>query len=359
MPSRAQAPAKERPAAEPAAARAEARGPEVEAVPAGPRDVLRLQRTLGNQAVARMLGVVQRAESWTQHKDKAMDPFVTKLDALVNKSAGHIVASPLGVPDTDGYLKRWMGLVASFAKSWKDSGGKLEVALAEEPFVFASYGYAVESMTNAVLESQLGGDLPKGHKIALQASRGHTRPDIVVKNGEGEDVGWFDITASVSETHIDKKTGSGWTTRPYVAEVTYPSLTTSTLETICANTLKNDVSSEEMEKLKEMAKANKSVREKQYTKTAGLVALAIKSVDDKSDMAKRRRAFEETLWWLMTGDDSDKLSPAAAKGLIAEVWRLRWDSYSKAAGDAGYKGAHAKGARAEQARELIYNLSVG
>jgi hypothetical protein len=51
-----------------------------------------------------------------------------------------------------------------------------------------------------------------------------TRPDIVVKDDDGDEVGWFDITAENNQNHIDRKTHSGWRTKPYVAEILYPSM---------------------------------------------------------------------------------------------------------------------------------------
>jgi hypothetical protein len=65
----------------------------------------------------------------------------------------------------------------------------------------------------------------------LQASRGMTRPDFVVHDDNGTEVGWFDITSEGSLGHIDKKTGSGWTNKPYVAEITYKPLDVSDLGT--------------------------------------------------------------------------------------------------------------------------------
>lgn len=341
--------------------------------PLSPRDVLRLQRTVGNHAVTRLLGVssgppgpVQRDEAWTRQADKGMDAFVTGLDKLVNGNAKAIIANPLGVPDADGYLRRWLGLVASFAGAWRDSDGDVGAALAAEPFVYTAFGYAVESLTNLSAKATLGGDLPAKHTIALQATRGHTRPDLVVKNDLGKDVGWFDITASRSETHIDRKTGSGWGTRDYVAEVTYPSLGEDDLVKICRNALAGTTSSKDLERLATLSAENRVRRAKLYAKAAGHVVLAFKTVEDESNMSKRRSKFEKTLGPLMTNDgEAGKLTPAAAKGLIAEVtptlatgWSELGQSYAKFAALAGYKKEQARGGSSEQARELIYGLPV-
>ena len=58
----------------------------------------------------------------------------------------------------------------------------------------------------------------------LQVASGHTRPDIVLTQPDGTVVAWLDITSDGSQGHVKLKTGAGWTTHPYVAEILYPAL---------------------------------------------------------------------------------------------------------------------------------------
>lgn len=62
-----------------------------------------------------------------------------------------------------------------------------------------------------------------------QVTQGMTRPDIVVYDDTATQVGWIDLTSdSLSSVgHLMKKAGGGWSSKPYVFEVTYPMLDTS------------------------------------------------------------------------------------------------------------------------------------
>ena len=300
--------------------------------------------------------VIQRAPVWKLWADTSFHSFVSALDKLVNHWAAEILKNPLGIPDVDGYTKRWIALVTSFTDTYKMSGS-LHDALKKEPFIYASYGYAVESLTNfSMKRRELDTDLPRGMKIALQATRGHTRPDLVIKEQlTDKDIAWFDITASGSEAHIDQKTGSGWSNRSYVAEVTYPSLTDKSLEELADAVLKNHLSPQELEDLKKLVEAHKFEQDKQLNKAADLVKQAVDSVQYQTNMTNRRKEFETKMAQLL-GDGRGKLSPQDAKGWIALVHSKFDYSYARLAAEAGYTRNTATGRNTERAASIIYSL---
>ncbi|MDP2314524.1 MAG: hypothetical protein Q8P41_16600 [Pseudomonadota bacterium] len=318
---------------------------------------------------------VQRDPAWTdQHTDKAYDGFVTGLDGVVNKMAAAVIAAPLGIPDVDGYTGRWKTLVTAILADAKlraakldEVGGDAETntgkallgALSDTPFIHAAYGYAVESLANASMNTgSLDSALPNGHTLSTQATRGATRPDIVTKNA-GKDVGWFDITASASEAHIFNKTGSGWTTRPYVAEVTYPSLGLKDVVSIVGKAAGSGVALKDLGAALEASQKDRAAR---LDKLFGLVKLSLLSVEHIGNMTTRAREFEETLGALLGVKDSDgndmKVSPSTAKSLLALVTST-YDglgSFAKAAAAAGYKGKKNQGRDPELATEVLYAL---
>lgn len=216
-----------------------------------PAHVLQLQRTLGNRAVGRLLGrgaaPVQRKQEWKakNHPDNLLDGFAGALDGAVQAAAAAAL-EPDSLPDTDGYLKLWKDTTV-ILRTQQSSGtgidkpGKERIdndemseeaqaeAEAAKAFAAARYGYAVESLASS--DAGLGAALPDGCSYQLQATRGMTRPDVVVTHNVRGEIGWFDITSEGNIGHIDQKTGSGWKTRPYVAEITYPVLDISKIGT--------------------------------------------------------------------------------------------------------------------------------
>jgi hypothetical protein len=152
------------------------------------------------------------------------------LDGFVQKAAQVALESPEALAGVDGYTTLWQDtalLLMADRDGLVEDDQAAEVAVAKS-FGAARYGYAIESHACA---QALGGALPDGYAYQLQASRGMTRPDIVVFDDSKAEVGWFDITSEGSLGHIDLKTGSSWKTKPYVAEFTYPPLDVSHLGT--------------------------------------------------------------------------------------------------------------------------------
>lgn len=185
-------------------------------------------------------GIVQRVAEWKDgnHRDASMDAFVTALNTLV-QTAALAALTPNSLPGGDGYTTLWQD-TANILIGLRDEPDEVDrddpATRAAQSFRNARYGYAVEAYVNGSVAT-LASHLPASHTMALQAGRGMTRPDIVVKDGSNTDVGWFDITSSNCLGHIDTKTGSGWRTKPYVAEITYPPLDITALSTTGLNSI--------------------------------------------------------------------------------------------------------------------------
>ncbi len=90
-------------------------------------------------------------------------------------------------------------------------------------FMNAAYGYAVEDIANTAIASTYRFSV-NGYRVSLQERRGGTIPDIVIKNSADEDQAWLDITSEHNAGHIFNKSGSGWLTTDFVAELLYPNL---------------------------------------------------------------------------------------------------------------------------------------
>ncbi|MDF2715434.1 MAG: hypothetical protein K0R28_2359 [Paenibacillus sp.] len=195
-----------------------------------------LQRTIGNRAVGKLLAshsgnVVQREVVWGKdnHPNDSLDGFTDKLEALVQEGAEIATLNPEALPDVDNYTTLWKrtaSLIHGVNTKTIDTGNEDLVDTLETAFHFAParYGYAIESYATNTKFKDLKSSLPKGHDLGTQVSHGSTRPDLVVYNEDGHEVGWFDITSSASTGHIYGKIGSGWSKKDYVAEVTYDPL---------------------------------------------------------------------------------------------------------------------------------------
>lgn len=172
---------------------------------------------------------IQRKKVWKvdNHPDNYLDGFVAALNDSV-KRAAVLALDPESLPDTDGYLMLWKDtavILAAIAKDEieRDDEDEVEQARAASAFGSARYGYAVESLACGDSVA-LNGALPANCSYQLQAARGMTRPDVVVSHAVNGEIAWLDITSSGSVGHIDRKTGSGWRNKRYVAEITYAPL---------------------------------------------------------------------------------------------------------------------------------------
>lgn len=254
---------------------------------------------------------VQRSVDWFLRDDaRALDAFGTALGNLVEQAAADIMARPELVPVTNnGYVERWHKVFGAFIASER----------ANTAFLYTAFGYAVEALTTARL-SQVQGHLPAGWTLGTQVTHGHTRPDLVVFDAEHREQAWFDITASNSRGHIRDKMGAGWGTRPYVAEVVYPSLVVSAL-------MPSSVTDEQRAEF--AAAAAEEVRKEQqivdHLQELAVIVHGAMEDDDEvgGDRAKQRRFFEEEMF-LQLGEAATgairggaKLPPAAAKSVLA------------------------------------------
>jgi hypothetical protein len=307
---------------------------------------------------------IQREPAWKRQADASYDDLVGRLDKLVNDNAAFVVANPLAIPVDDGYVSRWNEVIASFASKLVETGNP-EDAFTQEPFIYAAFGYAVESLTNwQVATGALNDVLPAHTKPRLQATRGHTRPDLVIVNETlGGDLAWFDITASNSETHINGKTGSGWSTNGWVAEVTYPSLTEETLTTMAAKVASGKAgSSASLGDLAERVKAHRERQALQLGQAFLHVKTVLDAVDDIYSAVKRRSKFNKKVgkaFGLTNADGKPWVVPSLAKGLLRLLFgRGYFTSYAKVANEAGYDSGNQSGGDTETAKELVYNLKV-
>ncbi|MGW6984922.1 eCIS core domain-containing protein [Streptomyces sp. NPDC054932] len=155
--------------------------------------------------------------------------FGEKLDAAVQIAWLQATQNPTdaNLALTDGYLGRW-------AEQWQEylqatPAKKAEIAA----LVPAMAGYAIESLATKVFlterKSWTGPASGLKFSVAMQVTHGNTRPDVVLQL-DGVEVAWYDITSAKSLGHIFEKDGSGWQTKPYVAEIAYPQVTAQTVE---------------------------------------------------------------------------------------------------------------------------------
>lgn len=98
--------------------------------------------------------------------------------------------------------------------------------------MYTQYGYAVEECVNIEVQN---GNLPppQGYTISTQETHGGTRPDFVIRYvtdaARSGTVAWLDLTSIQSSGHIFQKSGTGWRTTPFVAELFYSPLRLSNI----------------------------------------------------------------------------------------------------------------------------------
>ena len=187
--------------------------------------------------------MVQRLSVQYAKQDTQLDAYMTALDTLVGQAAAWALNID-NVPDgAGGYYDRWKNLAIAYL------GDPFHVV---DPFLCAAYGYAVETRTNELLDG-LAGNLPANWTVNKQVTVGMTRPDIVISDATPTAVAWIDLTSNASVGHIKKKAGGGWSTKPYVFEVTYPPLD--------ATLINQNGPPSQAAKLRAAVNANKKARE--------------------------------------------------------------------------------------------------
>lgn len=151
----------------------------------------------------------------TQADDEVQDEYQAAFTAIETRVDDEVQAAreqALNWADYEGDDNARLALWAATAQAYYDD------PTAAPNFIHARFGYAIEELSTAQLPAN-----SNGLSINLQVAAGHTRPDIVLRDG-AFDVAWIDITAEDSKGHILGKEGAGWKTRPFVSEILYDSL---------------------------------------------------------------------------------------------------------------------------------------
>lgn len=196
------------------------------AQPLLPADILYLQRTIGNQAVQRLLAdrqaqkttVVARtpAGGAIQRKHKrwkpagGLGPQHTEREVLANAVSSRVDAAHLRVVNMlkTGKLEQLPGVSDRRFAYWVET-------LQQGERQAASTGYIIEDAATFGLT-----DPP--YELQVTTEMRNTRPDVVATDTQGRKA-FLDITASASVDHIFDKEGN-WAARDYVAEEYYPSI---------------------------------------------------------------------------------------------------------------------------------------
>ena len=135
--------------------------------------------------------------------------ILDSIAGTLDKSVGTAVGMIRGNPKLSGYQGN------GYTAAWVTTFNALLETKKIPEFFYARYGYAVETIASALMPSTFG-----NLAIQTQYAVGATRPDFVVW-ADKTDVAWLDITSSGSAGHIRAKQHSGWSSRPYVAEILY------------------------------------------------------------------------------------------------------------------------------------------
>jgi len=157
-----------------------------------------------------------------KRSDARFDGFIHALADLVADCAQWALAIDNISSDGGGYFDLYLDLAQ------RQLAGKLSAS--DTTFLPARYGYAVEKLVEIRLD-EIRNLLPASVRAQTQATRGMTRPDLILVHGHaqsrtGTDVVWIDFTADsvTSLGHIFAKASSGWKNKPNVYEITYPPL---------------------------------------------------------------------------------------------------------------------------------------
>jgi len=176
---------------------------------------------LSGQAPGRggVLRLKKKTHVTTNDDDKDhVNAFIGELEKSVTQSWAIVVSRPLTPVESklDGYTERWADQWAEYQKGDTSVGS----------MVPAMVGYAIESLATKLFRPP---DPGGGLSLQLQATRGKTRPDVVLKKNN-VDVAWLDITSSLSVDHIKNKEGGGWATKPHVAEILYDAVSAQSIK---------------------------------------------------------------------------------------------------------------------------------
>lgn len=272
--------------------------------------------------------VVQRNVVWRPNQQtQELNEIARKIDQAVQSAATHVLNNPTDsqVLSVDGYTRRW-GAAYNVFRTEND-----------EDFLPATFGYAVESVACKMYFTPVRAAANElGLKVVLQATRGGSRPDIVLKDKSGKDVAWFDITSDRSVTHIDRKNSTKWLTLTDVAEITYPAFDKTKLA------LRSSSSSEQTHALAGAAEllVLKQKRAEKMKWLADNLPAADLTIGDTRERCKNTEKQVSALFGL-----TKKLAPTTTKSLL--------ELGGKKPSDYGYTGSHKNGRNREAALELL------
>ncbi|MCD1257434.1 hypothetical protein B5M42_001105 [Paenibacillus athensensis] len=130
--------------------------------------------------------------------------FAAEVDRFVTQAREESVQWHSFDGNPNAHLQNWFAIADAYLRD-PDT---------QPDLIHARFGYAIET-----LACQRIGNF-EGLTVEMQYAEGHTRPDIVVFDGDFQ-VAWLDITSSQSAGHIQGKSGAGWKKRPFVYEILY------------------------------------------------------------------------------------------------------------------------------------------
>ncbi len=324
------------------------------------RDVIQLQRTVGNQRTQRLIqrshadNFVQRAIENETYGESVSDENRTKAGAFFkafNTAVQNAYKFVISVPSIGAY-KDLNGYTQLWCEKWGEflTGGRPKL-------MAATFGYVIESLVSNDT-SGFWPAPPSGCTVYTQVTSGGTRPDLVLRLKKGgSDIAWLDLTASESADHIFAK--EGWSSKVGIfAEVTYPSLDPGTLALMVQNKDNTgELSEEEFKKRQEIAKALYEKRKAAWWKmgtekysakalkgkfhaslvSKGFASKGIKMLVDTRPELKREFIKGELESGFKTTIDDPKMIPSilAALGISPVTWNFTTGfSASERAGEA-------------------------
>ncbi|MFJ8110502.1 DUF4157 domain-containing protein [Streptomyces sp. NPDC096132] len=213
-------------------------------------------RTAGGPAVQRRK--VELKQGPPQASDtQAFNTFFTAVDNAVEWAYHYVITAPqLGpLAKYDGYTKRWVEVWQEFHTVGRSGG------------ISKEFGYAIESVAQARLESAGSPALPAGMHYSTQVTFGTTRPDYVLY-AQGNPIGAVDITAAASTGHVLNKTN--WDGLfPQFGESVYPSLNPTIIAGMqLAHGNAAPLSQEQADQLKQQAAAKRATWEANWHQMA-------------------------------------------------------------------------------------------
>jgi hypothetical protein len=225
----------------------------------------------------------------------AVENFLDQLETNVDKAWAIVTSRKLNPEESvDGHTNRWMEVSDDMDTN--------------KGLIPANAGYAIESLSTKLFPLTN----PATLHSELQATRGDTRPDVILEDSFGQDVSWIDITAKDSTGHINNKAGSGWSTKPHVFEVVYPSITCTAIKSRHIEFQKKPWNLEDTSALAEnyyKARATFLAQKEIWVEKANEVLNSITALSYKAEREETIKGFKKLL-------KIEKLSPIDTAAII-------------------------------------------